>query len=198
MHPKARLKACTEKVKMEYYKEKKQELKEILDLVGKDFPEIQVEIEHEYTPILDEVPLFIEIITLEPVQAYFQIFSRLSGCKECYFQRAVVCATDNYFKLPFEEKLGIMAHELGHVQHRTRTLNPKRMYRHLKWYRNLEDAVALSERLKKWKLLKEIDADTQVANKGYGKGLLSFLKRISPVTQNLNKRIKNLEKIIGE
>lgn len=181
---------------MEYYKEKKQELKEILDLIKEKFPEVKVEIEHECVD-KNTCPLYVRIIT---TRIYFPgfVFSPLE--KERYLKSVTICATDRYFTLPFEERLSGIAHELGHLLHYTKVLNPKRLYRDEQWSKQLKDLSMVSEhkaeRLKKWALLRELYADKQAAIRGYGEGILNILKRLQPATEEIQARISNLEKLL--
>lgn len=185
---------------MEYCKEKKQELKEILDLVKEKFPEIKVEINHECVdgsgPYAS--PICAKIIT---TSLTFFGYKHITSSKESYLKRVVIQASDNYFMLPFEEKLSGMAHELGHIMHDTKVLNPKRLYRADRWFEQLKKLSTVSEhkakRLKKWTLLQELHADKQAAVKGYGLGILNILKRLSNSPVN-EARIRNLEKILGK
>lgn len=190
---------------MEYYKEKKQELKEILDLIKEKFPEIKVEVEHECSD-KNICPIYATVIT---TCLQFPDFLNCS-IKESYLKQITIYATDKYFMLPFEEKLSGMAHELGHISHITKVLNPKRIYRYDQWSKQLENLNTVSEhkakRLEKWALLKEFDADEQAATIGYGGCILSMLKRLQPktenikarITENIKARIRNLENILGK
>ena len=183
---------------MEYREEKEKELKEILDLIKEKFPEIKVEINHECVDVSNPYasPICAKIIT---TSLTFFGYNCITSSKESYLKRVVIQASDSYFMLPFEEKLSGMAHELGHILHDTKVLNPKRLYRDDKWSDQSKSLSTVSEhkakRLKKWILLKEINADTQAALRGYGEGTLNILKRLnhSPINE---ARIRNLEKIL--
>lgn len=180
---------------MEYREEKEKELKEIFDSVKEKFPEVKVEVEHE---CVDESspyfsPIRVRIYTVSP-------FFILKPSKERYLKRIVIQVSDNYFTLPLEEKFSGIAHELGHVLHDTKVLNPKRLYKADGWADQLKKLGDVSEhkakRLKKWALLREFYADKQAVIKGYGGGILSVLKRLQPPTKEIQARISNLEKIL--
>jgi len=183
---------------MEYYKEKKQELKETLDIVKEKFPEIHVEINVE---CVDEntCPLYVKTIL---TKIYFPGFIFQPLEKERYLKSITIYATDKYFTLSFEERLSGIAHELGHMLHDTKVLNPKKLYRDELWSKQLKDLSNVSkykaERLKKWAMLREVHADTQAAIRGHGEGTLTILKRLQPKTKEIHARISNLEKLLGK
>lgn len=181
---------------MEYREEKEKELKETLDLVKEKFPEIKVDVEYECVDEPSKSPLCVKVYTTRLTSFYG---NHIQTFKESYLKRITICASDSYFMFPFEEKLGGIAHELGHIMHDTKSLNPQRLYRDDEWSKELLNLSILSDhkanRLKKWALLREIHADTQAANKGYGECLLNVLKRLKPSVEN-DARIRNLEKML--
>lgn len=123
-----------------------------------------------------------------------------------------------FYLLADKEKEAAIAHELGHYVHNVKkSYNAKRAERMRGWNKSLKMYASKSlkemldlderekhkfERLEKWYIMKEIDADNKAANAGYGKPMLLTLKKlsknkyehISPVYQKeMTMRINNLE-----
>lgn len=181
---------------MEYYKEKKQELKEALDIVKEKFPEIKLEFGYD---CFDKKELGIICTQIITTTIKFEDLSCSSISGFSYLKSISILAADNYFQLSLDEKLSSIAHEFGHIAYCAKSTNPKKLYRHNKWTKGLLGVYNVSKhkmgRLKKWRLLKEVYADTQAAKKGYGEGILTFLKR-QEHSANQEVRIKNLEKLL--
>ncbi len=181
---------------MEYYEAKKQELKEVLDIIKEKFPEIKLEFEYD---CFDKKELGIICTQIITTTVHFEDLDYSSINSSSYLKSISILATDNYFKLSLDEKLSSIAHEFGHIAHCAKSTNPKRLYRQNKWTKELLGVYKVSKhkmgRLEKWKLLKEVYADTQAAKKGYGEGILTFLKRQEHST-NQEARVKNLEKLL--
>jgi len=179
-------------------KEKEKELKELFDLVREKFPEIKVDIGCKYADNPSGCPLCVKFYTTRPSSFYG---SRIQAHKMSYLKGITICASDNYFTLPFDEKLSGIAHELGHVKHDTKSLNPKRLYRDDEWSKQVFGLNSLpphkAARIRKWALMRELYADAQAASKGYGMSLLSVLKRLKPSPENV-ARIKNLETLLNK
>lgn len=123
-----------------------------------------------------------------------------------------------FYLLTDEEKEAAIAHELGHYTHHVKKVyNINRIRKFQEWNKNLKMYASKSlkemldldkkekhmfERLEKWYIMKELDADNKSINAGYGKSMLLTLKNLSkseyehiePVYQKeITIRIKNLE-----
>lgn len=128
-----------------------------------------------------------------------------------------------FYLLTDEEKEAAIAHELGHyIHHVKKSYNAKRVERMLGWnkslkmysFKSLKEMLDLNEgekhrfeRLQKWYIMKELDADNKAINAGYGRSMLLTLKNLSeseyehigPVYQKeITARIKNLEEKLSE
>jgi hypothetical protein len=188
---------------VEYREEKKQELKEVLDLVKEKFPEIKLEFGYD---CFDKKELGIICTQIITTTINFEDLDYSSINGSSYLKSISILATDNYFQLSLDEKLSSIAHEFGHIVHCAKSTNPKRLYRHNKWTKEMLGVYNVSKhkvgRLEKWRLLKEVYADTQAAKKGYSEGILSFLKRQKPSDEKYvieqKVRIKNIENILGK
>lgn len=128
-----------------------------------------------------------------------------------------------FYLLTDEEKGAAIAHELGHYIHYVKkSYNVKRVERMISWNKSLKMYASKSlkemldlnerekyrfERLQKWYIMKELDADNKAINAGYGKSMFYTLKNftereyehICPVYQKeMTMRIKNLEGKISQ
>ena len=80
-----------------------------------------------------------------------------------------------FFSFPLLEQEACIAHELGHYKNNKRTKKLKYLREMQSWQRQYEGEEPRRysfERLRKWKILKEISADNQAFEAGYGKPYL--------------------------
>lgn len=135
-----------------------------------------------------------------------------------------------FFQQDAKTQEALMLHELGHYPHWKKNMNLNRIRRIIGWCiklnlyyaeedpLNIPDHIAKTlnkkypsiERLKKWNIMWEVQADSKVAEAGYGNEMLEFLKKAQQralnnksdseflefAKQELDARIKNLEKIL--
>lgn len=97
---------------------------------------------------------------------------------------------DDFYLLPPEEQFAVLAHEQGHIYHR-------HAWKRLKWiltFRAIlhwDDFLMLCEK-------QELEADRYAVDKGYGTGLLQFLKWQYPLNSKAlgyptaQQRIENI------
>jgi len=182
---------------MTTYKQER-ELKKILKNVRKDFSEIKWKIPIEYSEYAGDVITQIN-------------YSNQKGKVYLIETKIVVPTTPDWFyKLPYEEKKSIIAHEFGHLERIRKIKNVTKLNRISNWvedfarimkdhktYLRLEMTRDWARRHIKRYLLEEIYADTQTVDRGHGEGLLSFLKRFNKPGSFFDYRLKNLEKILN-
>lgn len=102
---------------------------------------------------------------------------------------------DKFLESDEQEKEAMLAHELGHYDYYTKNLNPYRFSRLVKWtdkselydkYQIFFDIAGFFskrinhkvKRIQKWYLLTEVYANRKAAEAGYGKHMISAMKKI--------------------
>lgn len=168
-------------VRTEQDEGREKETKAILDKVRKKYPEIKGEI---------------EVQSLE--EDCFTMYVELNFMSKSYIPKLVV--STRWDKFSKEEKEAIIAHELGHVIQRNKNRNPLRSRRLQSLYigfnlmmenkmHNKSNEYSKRDRfLEKYKTLMEMHTDKELARRGYGEGMLKFLK-----TNTIMNELKHLE-----
>jgi len=128
-----------------------------------------------------------------------------------------------FFDLPILEQKALLAHELGHFKHSLKGLNRPRTSKRNNWILNyqalshaefankdlepIENRSHYIKRICQLAQLREIYADNQSIEAGYGKPLLDCLRKSTHKYHDLfsvmeietnQKRIENLEQKLGE
>lgn len=179
-----------------YSKEK--ELKSILSIVRRKFPELDgIKIITGYSDKISVVRCEMDKYIFFPQETID-------------FYRIEILAPStpsNFYKLSKKEKKAIIAHELSHVERQRKIKNFKKLLRLDNWIMDADEVVNRPETsgisgqrakwLMRWYILNEIYTDTRAASKGFGEGLLEYLKRFdSQDDLEIECRVKNLEKIL--
>lgn len=179
-----------------YSKEK--ELKSILSSVRRKFPE------------LDEIKIttgYSDKISVVRCEIFKYIFFPQRTIDFYKIEILAPSTPSGFYKLSKKEKKAIIAHELSHVERQRKIKNFKKLLRLENWIMDSDEVVNRPETseisgqrakwLMRWFVLNEIYTDTQTANRGFGEGLLKYLKRFdSQDDLEIECRVKNLEKIL--
>lgn len=178
--------------------DKQKKLETIYSKVVKDFPDVD---KNDIKINYDRKSEYCGCISIVDLSFWNWLIGR-------YVWNPLLEVNPEFFMFPEDEQEAIIAHELGHyLRHRDNKHKEHKLKDYVNWisqYCNVDDSRHSWDRLAKWHIMHELDADTQAALAGYGEGLLNFFERrkfgsISSFFNNeLELRIYNLEYLLKE